>query len=165
MPADPLAPARAVAEGLLARIPGRKTAIRTTVLASLLTQGRSATHTDLHRLAPDLDRVSLYRTLDWLVAQGLARRVTDSDGVWRFEPVVPGSNHHHPHFECTRCHQTTCIETAGRIEVHLPTGFRQDDITVLVRGLCRTCGLLEVPRLRPSATPSPARGKSRRGSA
>ena len=133
-----------VARDLLARTSGRITTARLTALSSLLSLGRAATHTDLHRQAPDMDRVSLYRALDWLAEQGLARRMTDGDGVWRYEASVPGADHHHPHFQCSRCHQTTCIEIEGGLKVRLPSGFTQDGIEVLVKGLCRTCSLVSV---------------------
>ncbi len=134
-----------VARDLLARTSGRITTARLTALSALLSLGRAATHTDLHRQAPDMDRVSLYRALDWLAEQGLASRITDADGVWRYEASVPGADHHHPHFQCSRCHQTTCIEIEGGLTVRLPAGFTQEKIEVLVKGLCRTCSLVSVP--------------------
>ncbi len=141
----PMSAADDVARDLLTRTGGRITQARLTALSSLLAFGRAAPPTDLHRLAPDMDRVSLYRALDWLTDQGLARRLTDADGVRRYEPAVPGADHHHPHFQCTRCHQTTCVEIDGALSVRLPAGFTQEGIEVLVKGLCRTCGLVSVP--------------------
>jgi len=132
-----------VARDLLARTGGRITPARVTALTSLLALGRAATHQDLHRLAPDMDRVSLYRALDWLVAQGIARQITDGHGVRRYETTA-GADHHHPHFQCSRCQQTTCVEIEGSLQVRLPAGYSQQAVEILVTGLCRTCATLDL---------------------
>ena len=82
------------------------------------------------------DRVTLYRALDWLCVQGVARRITDADGVWRYEAAaVP---HRHPHAQCVRCGATACLDLPLPA-VPLPPGFRAESVELLVRGVCAKC--------------------------
>jgi len=78
------------------------TAARVQVLRLLLAAHTTASHQTLMQAAMDearpLDKVTLYRVLDWLVAQGLAHSVTGQDRVRRFSAVP--IQHGHAHFEC-----------------------------------------------------------------
>lgn len=133
--ADPDSSARR----LIAAAGGRQTRPRIAALVALLQAGRALPHADLHRLLPDLDRVSLYRALDWLAEHHLAHRLTDADGVRRYGPSSPASDHRHPHFQCTHCGFTTCLEMPGKPALRVPRGFQIVSIDVLARGLCQGC--------------------------
>jgi Fur family transcriptional regulator, ferric uptake regulator len=52
---------------------------------------------------------SIYRALDLLGEMGLVQRVEVGDGGARFEPVVPGGEHHH-HAICDTCGRVTAFE-------------------------------------------------------
>src|SRR5689334_3478308 len=49
---------------------------------------------------------SIYRALDVLHELGLVQRVEFGDGGARFEPMLPGGEHHH-HAVCDRCGRVT----------------------------------------------------------
>src|ERR687884_271675 len=54
---------------------------------------------------PGIGRATVYRTLQWMVDQGLARKVDFGEGRSRFEPT-----YHHPrhfHLICQQCHRTS----------------------------------------------------------
>jgi Fur family transcriptional regulator, ferric uptake regulator len=132
----------------------RLTQPRVIVLACLLASARAVTHLDvantLARAAQHaVDRVTVYRVLEWLVSQGVAHRISGDDRVWRFMltsqttamPAAPhGSHGHHPHFTCDACGQTICLDkTIPKVNVKLPKGFRTSEIDLLVRGRCAGC--------------------------
>ena len=127
------------ARQLIAKAGGRLTKPRILTLVALIDAGRAVSHAEMQRRLPRVDRVSLYRALDWLADQQLAHRITDGNGVRRYGPKMPGDEHHHPHFHCTHCGTTTCLDQAQALAVPLPKGFRQMATDVLVKGLCKTC--------------------------
>src|SRR3972149_5374774 len=105
----------------------RMTVPRVQVLAALLAANRVLSHHDIEDMlgAARLDRVTLYRVLDWLVEAGLAHRIAGPDRVWRFS--VTGEAHEtHAHFQCTRCGKVLCLdEVSGRqVPLRLPAGCR-----------------------------------------
>ena len=145
----------------LAHFPAAEAAIRTTgerltqpriaVLACLLSSDRATTHLDVAGMLTDhhaIDRVTVYRVLEWLVKQGIAHRIAGDDRVWRFminRPQVSTKSKslvhgHHAHFTCEACGQTFCLDKPiPKVDVALPEGFRPSEIDLVVRGRCAGC--------------------------
>ncbi len=121
----------------------RLTAPRAAVLAVLLGAREALTHHEIEsalagRLA--VDRVTVYRVLDRLVALGLAHRVAGEDRTWRFLAGGPGGHGAHAHFACSRCGRTVCLdEVPVPASLKLPKGFRPSAVEVNVKGLCAAC--------------------------
>lgn len=126
----------------------RVTAPRVRVLAELLAAGRPLTHHDVQRRVgggervDPVDRVTVYRVLDWLVEAGLAHRVAGPDRVFRFA-AQDLSHGAHGHFRCTHCGRMFCIaEAAGAgrlLRSILPAGFTGETIELTVSGRCAHC--------------------------
>src|SRR5690349_16244200 len=75
------------AENLILRHSGRATAGRIGILATLLAEEKAITHREIEQRLPQslqLDRVTLYRTLEWLVENGLIHKITSDDRIWRY---------------------------------------------------------------------------------
>jgi Fur family transcriptional regulator, ferric uptake regulator len=85
---------------------------------------------------------TVYRVLEQLVALRLVHRVDLGEGVARFEPALPGGEHHH-HLVCDDC---------GRVEpfsdpaleralsrVAGTRGYDLDAHDVVLRGACADC--------------------------
>jgi Fur family ferric uptake transcriptional regulator len=133
------------AQALLAARGARATRARIDVLAVLLAADEALTHHDVERRLArghDIDRVTLYRVLEWLTAQGLAHKVAGDDRVWRFSAAGHAGGaavHAHAHFECGECGRVLCLEEAHLPSVPLPAGFRRREIEVIVKGTCDAC--------------------------
>ena len=120
----------------------RMTAPRMQVLAAMLGANRVLSHHDIEHMlgAARLDRVTLYRVLDWLVVQGLAHRIAGPDRVWRFS--VTGEAHEtHAHFQCNRCGKVLCLDelSARKVPLRLPAGCRPERMELTVTGVCAEC--------------------------
>jgi len=136
--------ARAAAAQRLIRAAGeRLTAPRTAVLAVLLDARRALTHHEIESaLGPGtpVDRVTVYRVLDWLVTLGLAHRIPGEDRTWRFVASRDSSHGPHAHFTCSRCGKTVCLEAvATPPDVKVPRGFLPQKVELTVQGLCASC--------------------------
>jgi Fur family transcriptional regulator, ferric uptake regulator len=85
---------------------------------------------------------SVYRALELLHGMGLVQRVDLGEGGARFEPVLPGGEHHH-HAVCDRCGRVTAFEDdklesdlerlAGRLRHSIKTH------EVVIHGDCDRC--------------------------
>ena len=120
----------------------RVTGARVRVLEFLMRADCALTHPEIEAGlgAEPLDRVTLYRVLDWLVAQGLAHRVAGDDRVRRFS--MAGDAHgHHAHFQCSGCGRVLCLPAAPApgLDVRVPRGFRPEAVELTVRGRCADC--------------------------
>ena len=135
----------------------RVTGARVKVLAVLMQADEALTHTEVQRRLEHgdshelLDRVTLYRVLEWLVEAGLAHRVSGPDRVWRFSAhgdagtAGHGSAHgpQHGHFKCRVCARMFCMKASSRlartVRVMLPEGFDGDEVELTVLGRCADC--------------------------
>jgi Fur family ferric uptake transcriptional regulator len=135
----------AIAGRLIADAGGRQTRPRVAALTALLQAGRTLSHAQLHERLPGLDRVSLYRALDWLAERNLAHRLTDANGVRRYGPNSSPVDHHHAHFHCTGCGHTACLSEVRSPAIALPKGYRLAGVELLVTGLCRSCATATRP--------------------
>ena len=117
------------------------TAARVRVLRELLAANTAVSHQTLMQdaaaEAQPFDKVTLYRVLDWLVAQGLAHSVTGQDRVRRYG-VAP-VHHGHAHFECDACGRLFCLEDRPRAQAQVPAGFEARHVDVTVHGRCADC--------------------------
>jgi Fur family transcriptional regulator, ferric uptake regulator len=87
-------------------------------------------------------RASVYRALEQLAELRLVGRVDVGDGVSRYEPSLPGGDHHH-HVVCERCGRLEAFEDdelerairrlSGRLR------FAVDEHDVTLRGTCPNC--------------------------
>ncbi|QYF94463.1 transcriptional repressor [Massilia sp. PAMC28688] len=133
------------AEVLITETGSRLTGARVRVLGFLLAQQAAVTHHDIEGAlggAEKIDRVTLYRTLDWLVAQGLAHKMMSEDRVWRFRANESAAAHRqHAHFKCERCATMICLGgmAAAAKSLALPPGYRALEVEMTVKGLCPAC--------------------------
>lgn len=128
---------------------GRATPARVRVLDLLRQATRALSHGEIEaRLesGDQVDRVTLYRVLDWLVSKGLAHRVAGEDRAWRFN-AVDQEGHQHAHFLCRRCGQVYCLDaTPAGLGHGLPPGFMAERVELNVVGLCAACAAKGRPR-------------------
>jgi Fur family ferric uptake transcriptional regulator len=119
---------------------------RTAVIESLAGQSccRSAQEI-FDQLRGDGRRVgiaSVYRVLDLLVSLGLVQRLDLGGGISRYEPALPGGEHHH-HLVCVDCGEVRPFEDP-RLERALEETATSSDFTVdghdvVLRGRCPDC--------------------------
>ncbi|MDP1537647.1 MAG: transcriptional repressor [Burkholderiales bacterium] len=131
------------AESLIRGTGARVTWPRIEVLAALLAAEHALTHQELEQRVDrsrDIDRVTIYRVLEWLTAQALAHRIAGDDRTWRFNAVGHTHGGDHAHFKCNGCSTVLCLEEfpAGPT-VRLPKGFRSQQVELTVKGLCPGC--------------------------
>jgi len=132
------------ARELIAAHGGRVTRTRIAVIEVLQAASHPLSHDEV-AAALDAggiahDRVTLYRALEWLVEQGIARRIASGERAWHFE-IRRGDDHRHAHFHCDRCGQVLCLEDIpATASAALPAGFELDRAELVLHGACADCG-------------------------
>ena len=122
----------------------RVTRQRLLVAGALDAAGRQLTAQELwerlRRRDPTIGRATVFRTLEALVAAGVARRLEQDGHVYAYVACRP---EHHHHLSCHRCGRVEEIGE-GVIQpvtdrVRADIGFRIDDARLDFYGLCATC--------------------------
>ena len=121
----------------------RITKSREEVLSFFLKQNYAIPHADIELELEDLDRVTIYRTLNSFLEKGLIHEVKDGSGAVKYalctEHCHEGHHHdNHVHFRCNKCDQTRCLELSIPT-VTLPQGFAFHQANLLIEGLCDDC--------------------------
>jgi Fur family ferric uptake transcriptional regulator/Fur family zinc uptake transcriptional regulator len=120
----------------------RVTKSRTDILKFLLDASRPLAHWEIQEALPELDRVTLYRTLSFFVENGAAHQVQGPDGAWRFCAHSPDQKNcpgNHPHFLCESCGKMICLADQRLVRVAVPDDYEVRGKQFVVYGKCSAC--------------------------
>ena len=128
----------------LRTLDGRLTGSRLDVLKLLMASDRALSPKEVMDALKDrstIDRVTVYRNLEWLAGQGIAHKVVGDDQQAHFMLSRPEVGGMHPHFVCRHCGGMFCLEgpaTAVPAPL-LPRGFVPESHQLKVYGQCADC--------------------------
>jgi len=130
-------------EKLLSSANLRRTGPRVSILGVLLGARRPQTAEQIAvSLAPAApDKVTIYRTLEILVAAGLVHKAFLQERTWHFELARNCTESQcHPHFTCTNCGDMYCLTEMSLPMAKSPhKGFVIGRQRVQLEGLCPKC--------------------------
>ena len=137
----------------------RLTAARRAILAALADAGGHVTADELaaavHRVAPRVGRMTVYRTLDLLGELGLLRPVYQGTGAAHYVLLLDG---HHHHLVCSRCRRVIEFDECALAEltetVGRRYGFAVEGHLLEFYGRCSSCQELEESHAKTQRTPS-----------
>jgi Fur family ferric uptake transcriptional regulator len=99
-------------------------------------------HDGLRSEGTSVGIASVYRVLDQLTALRLVHRVDLADGVSRFEPALPGGEHHH-HLVCGTCGKVEPFDDSplerALSRVAGDRGYTLEQHDVVLHGSCGDC--------------------------
>lgn len=121
----------------------RMTPQRLAILRILSQVGRHHTPKEVYGLAvkeiPGITEATVYRTLSFLSAQGLALEAHVGNGQFVYE----SAEHNHHHLVCKICQGTCMVDDADLADVFCElerkTGFQIDNRHVTFLGVCPDC--------------------------
>jgi Fur family transcriptional regulator, ferric uptake regulator len=124
---------------------GKRSTKRDRILSVFLRQEGHLSADDLSELvrreAAGIGRATVYRTLQWMVGAGIARKVDFGEGRSRFEPAYRHPRHFH--LICTTCHRSSeflssDVETLIE-EIAAARTFSPTHTVVQIHGTCEEC--------------------------
>jgi Fur family ferric uptake transcriptional regulator len=120
----------------------RQTAPRIAILTAMLRANVPVTQEQIAEQighsAPN--KTTIYRTLMSLVEKNLVHKAFLEERTWHFELAHHcGQRQCHPHFTCSQCLQTQCMNGVTAPLVELPAGFTMHRQQIRIEGLCSTC--------------------------
>ncbi|OLC47828.1 MAG: hypothetical protein AUH43_10845 [Acidobacteria bacterium 13_1_40CM_65_14] len=130
---------------LLRPLGGKHSAKRDRIVDVFLRQKGHVSADDLfeqvRRQNPGIGRATVYRTLQWMVEAGIARKVDFGEGRSRFEPSYRHPRHFH--LICTTCHRSSEFLSSDveslMEEVAAARGFTTSQSVVQIYGTCEEC--------------------------
>lgn len=124
---------------------GKRSSKRDRILEIFLRQEGHLSADDLvevvRREAPGIGRATVYRTLQWMVEAGMARKVDFGEGRSRFEPSYRHPRHFH--LICTTCHRSSEFLSSDveslMEEIAAARQFAPAQQVVQIYGVCEEC--------------------------
>jgi Fur family ferric uptake transcriptional regulator len=124
---------------------GKRSGKRDRILEIFLRQKGHLSADDLadavRREVPGIGRATVYRTLQWMVDAGIARKVDFGEGRSRFEPSYRHPRHFH--LICSTCHQSSEFLSSDveslMEEIAAARNFAPTQQVVQIFGTCEAC--------------------------
>src|SRR5215471_7445914 len=124
---------------------GKRSSKRDRILNLFLRQKGHLSADDLcdlvHKEDPRIGRATVYRTLQWMVNAGIARKVDFGEGRSRFEPSYRHPRHFH--LVCNVCHRSSeflSSDVEALVEeIAAARNFDADQTVIQVLGTCEEC--------------------------
>src|SRR5438876_8998420 len=124
---------------------GKRSSKRDRIVEVFLRQEGHISADDLfervHRESPGIGRATVYRTLQWMVDAGVARKVDFGEGRSRYEPSYRHPRHFH--LICTTCHSSSEFLSSDveslMEEIASARKFAASQSVVQIYGTCEAC--------------------------
>lgn len=121
----------------------RATTARLQLLSAVKNYGAAMPFGEVQNSLSQLDRVTLYRTLNTLLENGIlhiAANKNQEDYFALCSDTCTSQNHqhNHAHFECTNCQEISCVRLNTAVHIDLPN-YQITGIEILVTGICKKC--------------------------
>ena len=124
-------------------------AVRITPMRQLLLEHFVAENTvlglsELEKVFPKSDRITIYRTLKTFEEKGILHSIKGEGDEAKYalckEHCSPVQHtDQHPHFQCQKCKQVTCIDSQLIPTMKLPDGYVQQEVSMMIKGICPEC--------------------------
>ncbi|TRX66369.1 Fur family transcriptional regulator [Carboxylicivirga sp. M1479] len=121
----------------------KATPIRVELMQLFKDNGAALPYSDIQKNLSSYDRVTLYRTINALIDNGIVHKAsTSGDEVYYAlcSPECSNQCHHHEHihFKCTKCNEVSCVQAQQSFEINIP-GYQIDELSIEVKGMCKKC--------------------------
>ncbi|MFT4667488.1 MAG: Fur family ferric uptake transcriptional regulator [Polaribacter sp.] len=130
-------------KGLLNSRGLKATGHRLKLLVSMEAYTSAMPYSTIQESMKSIDRVTLYRTLETLINQGIIHQALRENNEVYYAicgKKCSENNHHHDHihFKCTGCNSVTCHELSNNIKISIPD-CEIHNVSIHVKGICKSC--------------------------
>lgn len=109
------------------------------ILESFLQSSEPLTRNDFYNdTMPELNRITIFRTLKLFLNKKIIYRVHATDRVNRYL-LRQVATSVHSNFICRVCKKVIPLNTIDPPEVELPEDYTQQNMEIIIEGLCNTC--------------------------
>lgn len=120
----------------------RITALRLEILKKMRELEYAFSLEDLETKLFTFDKSTIFRTIVLFKNAGLLQTIDDGEGRKKYcliNTTSDGADYFHAHITCTRCGRTFCLKNQKVDGIPVPEGFRVEQISVVIKGVCLSC--------------------------
>ena len=121
----------------------KATSVRIRLLVKMQEYQSAMPYSTIQKEMKDIDRVTLYRTLESLKEQGIIHKAFQAGKESYFAMCgqkcgKDQHRHDHVHFRCTGCGTVTCEMPDKSFQISI-AGSEIDNVSIQLEGMCRMC--------------------------
>ena len=92
-------------------------------------------------LGKEMDRSTIYRTLDKLLLQNVINKMTSPDGetIYSLQGAKTCDHHTHPHLKCSVCGAVECLPSYPHGYLNELAASGVSEVNVVLNGICKSC--------------------------
>lgn len=127
----------------------KPTPMRMLVLEQMVVQQRNLSLTEIENLLYPADRITIYRTLQTFVKNGIAHAIDTANNGAVYALCHDGCKldahiDQHPHFVCKNCKRITCCTDFSYSFKQKPNSpvYKIQKVEMSIKGLCPDCSKL-----------------------
>lgn len=129
----------------------KPTAMRLLVLQYLFASNEALSLGAIETALPYSDKSTIFRSLKTFEENGLVHTIHEGS-VTKYAVCGSACNpdfhiDKHPHFHCTQCDITICLETEVLPVINLPHNYTVSSQEFIIHGLCEKCNLIASNRM------------------
>lgn len=117
----------------------KKTEQRIVILSKIQSFGKAFTLPDLEEVLSEMDRVTIYRTINSFYESKILYRIPGESVITHYALCSSFTTHSHPHFKCTGCGKMTCLPSVDKSVFDVPSTYKIQNLYCYVEGLCDSC--------------------------
>ncbi len=118
-----------------------RTSCRQSIIDTIANTGHAISEDEIKlRVEATYDRTTFYRSFKTLIANGIIHKIVVDNQMVKY--AITENNpisEQHIHFYCNQCGIVECLPDTVINTPQLPTGYRQVQTELIVKGFCNKC--------------------------
>lgn len=118
-----------------------RTSCRQSIIDTIVNTGHAISEDEIkQKVEATYDRTTFYRSFKTLIENNIIHKIVVDNQLVKYaltenSPV----SKKHVHFYCNQCGVVECLPDAEINKLVLPTGYRQVETELIIKGFCSTC--------------------------
>ena len=121
----------------------KPTSVRLLIFSAMTGFKRAFSLTDLETELETVNKSTIFRTLTLFHENLLIHSIDDGSGSIKYsicsDSCMCTIGDLHAHFNCIRCHNTSCLESISIPAIQIPEKFLLESVNFVMKGLCDQC--------------------------
>jgi Fur family transcriptional regulator, ferric uptake regulator len=118
-----------------------RTSCRQSIIDTIVNSGFAISEDEIkHKVEGNYDRTTFYRSFKTLIENGIIHKIVVDNQLVKYAITETNPvSEKHIHFYCNQCGIVKCLPDAEVNTPKLPTGYKQVETELIVKGFCNNC--------------------------
>jgi len=118
-----------------------RTSCRQSIIDTIVNSGHAISEEEIKdRVEATYDRTTFYRSFKTLIENNIIHKIVVDNQLVKYALTESNpTSKNHVHFYCNQCGVVECLPDAEINKLVLPSGYRQVETELIIKGFCSNC--------------------------